>query len=102
MTQQFYSELFLFTWELVHVSTMSHRITAMLELYGGRVTGQLKLLHDKEAKSPEAGTGIMVRSYWGFVVFSFNQKNRVFKFYLCVLCYNLIDLEHSFHGGLLL
>lgn len=83
MAQQFYSELFLFSWESAHVSNMSHRITAMLELYGGRVTGQLKLFRDKDGKSQEAGTEMTVWSYWVCV---FIRKTEFPSFYLCVLC----------------
>lgn len=79
---------------------MSHRITAMLELYGGRVIGQLNLFHDKEGKSPEAGTGTMVRSYWSIVFF--NQKKTEFSIlFVCfVLQFNrvgtLLMVDYSF------
>lgn len=78
MTHHFYSLLFLFTWESVHVFTMSHRITAMLELFGGTVIGQFKLVRDKEGKSPVTGTVITATP-----IFSI-RKTEFSSFYLCV------------------
>lgn len=80
---------------------MSHRITAMLELYGGRVIGQLNLFHDKEGKSPEAGTGTTVRSYWSFLFFFLIRKTEFSILFVClVLQFNrvgtLLMVDYSF------
>lgn len=76
---------------------MSHRITAMLELYGGRVIGQLNLFHDKEGKSPEAGTGTVILEFFFFFI----QKNRVFNF-ICMFSATIQSSWNTPHGGLLL